>query len=158
MPILIGFVVLVLVGLIGFGVWMIVKSAKDAPATPVQPTPSAAPATTRESVAPTSAAPVTTPPSSAPAESTDVPIPALMGLSLADAQQALKRVGLTYRVIYRSSAAAPGTVIDSDPPEGREVPKDTEVTLVIAAAPSSAPAASPSVTTSGNDAGLPDED
>jgi beta-lactam-binding protein with PASTA domain len=37
-----------------------------------------------------------------------------------------------------TSADAPaGTVIDSDPQEGQQVPSDTTVTLIIASAPSS---------------------
>ena len=36
-------------------------------------------------------------------------------------------------------ASAPGTVIDSDPPEGQEVPPDTTVTLIIAAAQPTTP-------------------
>jgi beta-lactam-binding protein with PASTA domain len=86
-----------------------------------------------------------------------VPIPALIGLSSADARQALDRVGLAYRLIFRPSDSAPaGTVIDSDPPEGREVPPDTEVTLVIAS--TATPSGSASSSAPANDAGLPDEE
>jgi beta-lactam-binding protein with PASTA domain len=61
-----------------------------------------------------------------------VTVPALRGLALADAQAALSRTGLSYRLIYRTSDAPPDTVIDSDPAEGQEVPPDTAVTLVVA--------------------------
>lgn len=68
-------------------------------------------------------------------------------MSVVDARRALDRVGLTYRVIYRLSASAePGAVIDTDPPEGRRVPVDTEVTLVVAAPQPSSPAVSTSAT------------
>jgi beta-lactam-binding protein with PASTA domain len=40
-----------------------------------------------------------------------------------------------------SDDANPGTVIDSDPEEGQEVPPDTTVTLIIAAPPTTAPTA-----------------
>ena len=59
-------------------------------------------------------------------------VPALRGLPLAEARAALNRTGLPYRVLYLNSTAAPGTVIDSDPAEGQEVPPDTRVTIVVA--------------------------
>jgi cytoskeletal protein RodZ len=156
MPIVIGVVVLLLVGLLGFGVWLIVQGVGDdeeAPAPAV--TTSAAPAKTRA----TSAARTTTTTrqtTTAPAPE-DVEIPALVGLSAAEAGQALDRVDLTYRLIYRTSRTAPpGTVIDSDPQAGQEVPADTEVTLVIAAPVS--PTTGSTSTAPTNDADLPDEE
>ena len=69
-------------------------------------------------------------------------VPALRGLSQQEAIQALGRRGLSSRLRYMSSNdAAPGTVIDSDPEEGQEVPPDTTVTLIIAAPPTTAPTA-----------------
>jgi beta-lactam-binding protein with PASTA domain len=41
-------------------------------------------------------------------------------------------MGLSWHVILRDSDALPGTVIDSDPAEGQEVPSDTRITLVVA--------------------------
>jgi hypothetical protein len=161
-PILIGIVVMLLIAALGFGIWLIMKSVgDDEPATPVvtgSVVPSRAPVTTEPSSAPTSASATTKPPTSAPPEPAEVPIPALVGLSSADARQALDRVGLPYRLIFHSSDAEPGTVIDSDPPEGREVPADTEVTLVIAAARPSTPTTVTPTTTEGADkADEPDE-
>jgi hypothetical protein len=154
-PILIGILVMLLIAALGFGVWLIVQSVgDDEPTAPVvtgSVVPSPAPVTTEPSSTPTSAAATTKPPSSAPPEPAEVSIPALVGLSSADARRALDRVGLTYRLIFRSSDAEPGTVIDSDPPEGREVPADTEVTLVIAAARSSAPTTGTPTTLEGVD-------
>ena len=66
------------------------------------------------------------------AGSLSITVPALRGLPLADARAALNRTGLHYRVLYLNSTAAPGTVIDSDPAEGQEVPPDTRVTIVVA--------------------------
>jgi hypothetical protein len=154
-PILIGILVMLLIAALGFGVWLIVQSVGDeeptAPVVTGSVVPSPAPVTTEPSSTPTSAAATTKPPSSAPPEPAEVSIPALVGLSSADARRALDRVGLTYRLIFRSSDAEPGTVIDSDPPEGREVPADTEVTLVIAAARSSAPTTGTPATLEGAD-------
>jgi beta-lactam-binding protein with PASTA domain len=77
----------------------------------------------------------------------EVTVPALTGLSQQEAQQALDRRGLSSRLIFRTSDsdAAAGTVIESDPAEGQEVPADTQVTLVIAAQPS-APVSSSATT------------
>ena len=61
-----------------------------------------------------------------------VTVPVLTGLSQQEAQQALDRRGLSYQLISRPSDDAAGTVIDSDPAGGAEVPADTQVTLVIA--------------------------
>jgi beta-lactam-binding protein with PASTA domain len=84
-----------------------------------------------------------------------VPIPALKGLSSQEARQALDRVGLPYRLKFLPSDAAPGTVVDSDPAEGQEVPADTEVTLFLAAPRSTAPTTGTSATPQGADE--PDE-
>ena len=72
-------------------------------------------------------------------------MPALIGLSRDEAVQALERRGLSVREITRSGDGAPGTVIDSDPAEGQEVPPGTTVTLVIAAEKTTPP--TPTTTT-----------
>jgi hypothetical protein len=156
-PILIGVLGLLLVALLGVGIWLIVQSVGDDEEAVPTVTTSAppTPVTSALTTAPTSAAPTTTPPTTPPAEPEEVAVPALKGLSSAEARQALDRVGLTYRLIFRPADAEPGTVIDSDPPEGREVPADTEITLVIAAPRSSAPTPSASATEGGADE--PDE-
>ncbi len=138
MPILIGILALLLIGALGWGIYLIAQSSDDGAETPA-PTPSApAPTvtTTEPTTAPTSTAPpTTTPTTTEPTGPTEVTVPALVGLSREEAQQALDRRGLNYRLIFRPSDAPPGTVIDSDPAEGQEVPPDTQVTLVIAAEP-----------------------
>jgi len=53
-------------------------------------------------------------------------------MPLPAAEAALSNVGLRWRVLYRKDDALGGTVIDSDPAEGQEVPPDTRVTLVVA--------------------------
>jgi hypothetical protein len=135
MPIVVGIVGLILVGLLAWGIYLIAQNAGDDTPTPPA-TASAPPVTT----APTTTEPTTTPPTTTPATTeptgpTEVTVPALVGLSRAEAQQALQRRGLSFREIFRPDEAAPGTVIDSDPAEGQEVPPDTRVTLVIATEP-----------------------
>jgi hypothetical protein len=136
MPIVVGIVGLLLLGLLGWGIYLIAQNSDDTE-TPPATTPSAA---APESTAPTTTEPTTTPPTTTPTTTeptgpAEVTVPALVGLSQQQAQQALDRRGLSYRLIFRRSDAAAGTVIDSDPAEGQEVPADTQVTLVIAAQP-----------------------
>ena len=141
MPIVVGIVVLVLLAALGWGIYLIVRNAakNDSPAPAV--TSSAAPATTtaattetnRPTTEPTTTTPTTGPTTTEPTDDA-VAIPALRGLSVAEAKAALQGVGITStRVIYRPSDAEPDTVIDSDPEEGQEVPPDTRVTLVVSA-------------------------
>lgn len=152
MPILVGIVVLLLLGALGFGVWLITRGIDDdaEPATPATisaaPEPTAEP-TTEPAVEPTTAQPTTEQPEPTTEQPTEVEVPDLIGQSSSDARTALEQLGLTSRVVVRRSSSAPaGTVIDSNPPEGRSVPEGTEVTLVVAAAaPSpSPPTSSPS--------------
>ncbi len=145
LPIVIGIVGLVLLALLGWGIYLIAQHQGDdstpAPAPTVAPTPTVAvPTTAPATAAPTTAAPATTAPS--PQE---VTVPALRGLTQEAAQQALSRRGLSARLKFRATTEAPeGTVIDSDPPEGQDVPPDSVVTLIIASA-----SPSPSVSASG---------
>ncbi|MFC3384867.1 PASTA domain-containing protein [Couchioplanes caeruleus subsp. azureus] len=158
MPIVVGLVALLLLGVLSWGVWLIAQSTRDdSEDLPVTvPTKSASPAPTTEPTSlPPSTAPTTTQPSSPPPSSPrDVAIPALRGRSLDEARNALNRSGLNYRLRYvPTTDAPPGTVIDSDPSEGRQVPDDTIVNLIVAAAPTASGA--PSTVPDGADA---DED
>ena len=138
MPIVVGLVALVLLGVLGWAIYLIVQNTDDQPAPAQSATTSATPVetATTESTPPsteptiTSAAPM---PSTTEPTITEVLVPALRGLALPEAQAALNRTGLNYRLIFRSGDAPAGTVIDSDPAEGQEVPPDTVVTLVVAA-------------------------
>ena len=160
-PIAVGSAPLVLLALLGFGIAVIVQNSDDetpatTPATTVATTATTRAETTAPTTAPTTTEPTTTEPleptptTTEPA-STELTVPALRGMPLADAQAALDRTGLTYRVIRRSSEAEPGTVIDSDPPEGRLVPSDTRITLVVAAEPSAGPTTTTPAGESGED-------
>ncbi|MBU2670003.1 PASTA domain-containing protein [Actinoplanes bogorensis] len=145
MPIVVGIVALILLAVLGWAIYLIVRNSSGGE-TPAPATSSAAaPAetvtttTTSPSATPTTTSPEPEPSTTEPSAS-EITIPALRGLALADAQEALRSTGLNYRLIYRQAPdVPPDTVIDSDPVEGQEVPPDTMVTLVIAAAPTSAP-------------------
>jgi hypothetical protein len=140
MPILVGIAALVLLALLGWGIWLIVQSSdKDTPKPAVTLSAPPAPKTTAPTTAPATEAPTTA--ATTDPTDTEVTIPALKGLSRQEAQQALSRKGLASRLRFVVSDAAPAnTVIDSDPAEGQEVPPDTTVTLVIAVPPTTAPA------------------
>ncbi|MEV4705637.1 PASTA domain-containing protein [Actinoplanes sp. NPDC049316] len=137
-PIVVGIVGLILLGLLAWGIYLIVQSTDDggtpAPAPTATLSP-AAPPTTEPTAEPTTTPPTTTQPTTTPPTSpSDITIPALRGLSLEEARAALNRSGLNYRLRYvQSTEAPPGTVIDSDPPEGQQVPDDTIINLIIAA-------------------------
>ncbi|BFU48060.1 PASTA domain-containing protein [Krasilnikovia sp. MM14-A1004] len=155
MPVLVGFIVVALLALLGWGVYQILRAVRhdDEVPAPVVTTSAAAPPSTAPSSAPSS--PPSTAPSSAPTTSTpattepptEVTVPALKGLSVQDARQALERTGLAYRIRFMRSDSPAGTVIDSDPAEGQQVPPDTTVTLIVAAPPASS--AVPSSTPTG---------
>jgi PASTA domain len=137
MPIVVGIVALILVALLGWGIWLIIRAQdkNDGTPVPVATTSAAPPPTTQPTTEATTEPPTTRPTTTEPTQ-TAVTIPALRGLSQQEAQQALSRRGLASRLRFvASTQAPPGTVIDSDPPEGQEVPPDTTVTLIIAAQP-----------------------
>lgn len=148
-PIAVGTAALVLLGLLGFGIAVILRNSDDGtetpattPVTAVTTTAETSTATSEPTAASVSPSPATTEPTIEPTTEpadAEVTVPALRGMPLADAQAALERTGLTYRVIQRGSDAEPDTVIDSDPPEGSLVPSDTRITLVVAAALPSSP-------------------
>ncbi|MEV6303704.1 PASTA domain-containing protein [Actinoplanes sp. NPDC051861] len=148
-PIAVGIAALLLLGLLGFGIAVIVQNSGNGTETPSAPvteatTPTRDSRTSAPTTPPTTTA--STPPTTEPVDR-EVTVPALRGMPLEDAQAALERTGLTYRVIRRPSDAEPETVIDSDPPEGRLVPSDTRVTLVVAQPGTTDPApSSPSAT------------
>ena len=155
MPILVGIIALLLLTALGFGIYLIVQNTGgDSGPAPVAST-TGAPARTATATTPPTTAATTEPtpePSTTEPTATEVKIPALVGLSLPEAQAALARTGLSsYKLIYRDNDAPPGTVIGSDPAEGQEVPPDTTVTLVVAR--QSSPAPTTATTPAGSTAG-----
>ncbi|MEH0845114.1 PASTA domain-containing protein [Micromonospora sp. CPCC 205711] len=143
-PILLGILALLLLGVLGAGIWLALRASDDGgPEESPSPLPTSAPATT---AAPTTAAPTTEPPSTPPTTTAAarIPMPPLTGLSRATAQRVLDRLGVAYRVETRTSDQPPGTVIETDPAAGEPVGPDEEVTLVIAEAAES-PSVSPTL-------------
>ncbi|MFJ8833305.1 PASTA domain-containing protein [Micromonospora aurantiaca] len=144
MPILLGVLALLLLGLIGVGVWLALRAA-DRNSDPGPPVPSISAQTSAAptSAAPTSAAPSSSPPSTPPATTApvEVPMPPLVGLPEAAARAALDRLDLDYRVQRRASDRPAGTVISTDPEAGYPVGEDDRVTIVVAvpAPPTSGP-------------------
>lgn len=147
LPILVGILALFLLGVLTYGIWLIVRSNEGGTG-PVTPSPSAATATSA-TPRPTSAAPTTGPPTPSPTSTAaaTVPMPSLVGQPEATARAALDRLGLVYRLEFRTSDRTPGTVIETEPGAGTTVPLGTQVTLVIAEAPTApAPTATPTAT------------
>ncbi len=150
-PIVVGIVALLLLGVLSWGIYLILQSTghdEESPAPLVTTSPAPAQTTEPTTEPPTTAPTTTEPTSSAPAPPEDVAIPALRGLSLDEARAALDRTGLNYRLRYvASTEAPPGTVIDSDPGEGQQVPGDTVVNLIVAAEPTAATPTPPTTST-----------
>ncbi|MGC5660620.1 PASTA domain-containing protein [Micromonospora sp. WMMD723] len=144
-PILLGVLGLVLLGLVGAGIWLALRAvdtSSDGTPTPpptAVPTTGAAPTTAPPSTPPTTGPP-TTPPTTAPTtEPAGIPVPPLVGLSQETAEALLGRLGLSSRVQTRESDRPPGTVLSTDPGAGQTVSPGDEVTLVVAAEPSVSP-------------------
>ncbi|MEU4788132.1 PASTA domain-containing protein [Micromonospora tulbaghiae] len=155
MPILLGVLALLLLGLIGAGVWLALRAAdRDSDPGPPVPSISAQTSAAPTTAAPTSAAPSSSPPSTPPATTApvEVPMPPLVGLPEAAARAALDRLDLDYRVQRRASDRPAGTVISTDPEAGYPVGEDDRVTIVVAvpAPPTngpSTPGSAPATTT-----------
>ncbi|GAA2702420.1 PASTA domain-containing protein [Micromonospora olivasterospora] len=144
-PIVLGIVALLLLGLLGVGVWLILR-AEESPGprqgASVRPTtaPASSGAPTTEA---TTGGPSTTPPATTPAA---VPMPPLVGLSRADAERILDELGIDHRVETRASDRPAGTVIETEPEAGRLVPAGQEAVLVVAAPPAPTTSAAPPTT------------
>ncbi|MFI2708722.1 PASTA domain-containing protein [Micromonospora sp. NPDC018662] len=136
MPILLGVLALILIGLIAAGVWLALRAADrdSGPGTPsAAPSVSVPASATSASATPTSAAPSSSPPSTPPTTAAEVPMPPLVGLPESAARLVLDRLGVDYRVQRRSSDRPAGTVIATDPEAGYSVGAGERVTLVVAA-------------------------
>jgi hypothetical protein len=135
LPILVGVAALLLVGLVGAGVYALTSGGDDDPA-PVASAPAAAPT----SVAPTTESPSPEPTTPSPTPEEQVSVPEVVGLTSAEARRALDDAGLTYRLRFRESDEEPGTVLDSRPSVGEQVEPGSRVELIIARAePTTAP-------------------
>lgn len=138
LPVLITLAVLVLLGLIGLGLWLVLHGQAN-PA----PGPSASPSVTVSSAAPTSASPS---PSDSPSPSVaSVPVPPVSGVSVADAEALLTGSGLKFEIQKRvTDTQPPDTVIDCQPAVGALVAPGSTVILIVAEAPPASPSPSPS--------------
>jgi hypothetical protein len=144
MPILIGLVVVVLLAVLAFGLWLLLRTDVSTP-TPSPTISSAAPTT----AAPTTAAPTTTAPSPSATTPGPVVVPPLLGLPEDRARAQLLAAGLQPRLEYRSASQPAGTVVDADPGPDTEVPPGSTVTLVVSTGPAPPPqTASPTPTAS----------
>ncbi|NJC68787.1 PASTA domain-containing protein [Planosporangium thailandense] len=140
-PVLIALVVLVLLAMLGTGLWLIFNhvAGRSAPTTVVPATATAASSST--ATAPASQAPPAAPTTAPTAATPDqIAVPDVVGQSEGAARQQLAAYGLTATVARRvTGGAAPGTVIATDPGAGTMVAAGSRVTLVVAAAPVPAP-------------------
>lgn len=152
LPILLGVLGLVVIALVGTLIWWVANL--DDTQDPGGPGPTTAPTASAPTEPtgqpePTEAEPTEPEPeqSSAPAE---VAVPDLVGLTEAQARQLLDESDLGYRLTFRDSDQPAGTVIETNPPAGSEVPPGTEIELVLAASDSEpSPEPSPSATPTG---------
>ncbi|MFG2056401.1 PASTA domain-containing protein [Micromonospora sp. NPDC048930] len=132
MPILLGILALLLIALIGLGVWLALRAAErnPGPAPSFTAVPTTAP---RTSAAPTTTAPSTSPPTTpASPTSAGVAMPPLVGLPQSAARAILDRLGVDYRVETRESDRPAGTVLETDPAAGEPIGDGDQVTLVVA--------------------------
>jgi hypothetical protein len=162
-PAVIALVVLILLAMLGTGLWLIFNrtDTRQAPVPGIPPPASGSAtlsATATESATPTHTAtgtPTASPTSQATGAPTPTPIPTaaaavavpnLVGQTEAEAKRQLTAKGLTYQVTRRTTTGAPaGTVIATEPGSGSMVAKGTQVILTVAQAPASpSAAASPS--------------
>jgi hypothetical protein len=130
MPILLGVLALVLIAVIAFGLWLLLR---DDGANP-EPTPSPTAAPT--SVVPTTAAPTTAAPTTAaPTSAAAIAVPPVIGRTEAEARSLLDGAGLQPRLEFVESDQPAGTVVDADPQPGSQVAPDSTVTLFISEGP-----------------------
>jgi len=138
MPILVGVIALVLLGVLAFGLWLILRGDGGTPAPTVT---SSAPAPT--TAAPTTVAPTASSPSPTATTPAAVEVPEVEGHSVLEAGQLLSDAGLPARLNYVASDEPAGTVVGSDPEAGTEVKPGTTITLEVSLGPTTAPTTPP---------------
>jgi hypothetical protein len=135
LPIVLGILGLLMLGVLGAGVWLIMRTQNDkpTPATSATSTASAQPSQTSASAAPTTASP--SPTASGPAQAL---VPPVVGLTAAQAESLLQQSQLNFQLLYRNDPNTPaGNVIEASPAVGTQVDQGSTVTLVISSAASS---------------------
>lgn len=136
-PVIVAVVGLVLLFLVGIGIFLIYRNNAKAP--PPQPSPTVASVAPTTGAAPTSAAPTSAAPSSA-APTTAGPaiavIPTLRGVAQQDATNQLKALGFNVNVLMIDDPTVlPGTVSHTDPAEGTPVTTGSTITIFVANQP-----------------------
>ncbi|WP_213455717.1 PASTA domain-containing protein [Rhizomonospora bruguierae] len=132
-PAVVALVALLLLAVLGYGLWLLLGEGGNKPSPPAAPTATAPPPPTLpETTQPQPQVP-TAPTATTPA---GVVVPRLVGLSEADARATLDDVGLTFRLAFEENGGfPPGSVVRTDPPAGTMLPRGDEVTLIIATPP-----------------------
>ncbi|MEV0713420.1 PASTA domain-containing protein [Asanoa sp. NPDC050611] len=129
MPILIGIIALVLLGVLAFGLWLILRGDDTPASEPTRTTPAAT------TPAPTTAAPTTPAPTPTATTPAAVTVPILEGLTVEEATQRLSALGLSARLNYVDSNRPAGTVVGSNPAPNAQVPSGTAVTMDVSSGP-----------------------
>ncbi|QOC94582.1 PASTA domain-containing protein [Micromonospora craniellae] len=152
LPILWGVVLLLLLALLGVGLWLARQALDEDGSTPPSPQPTTQAPPTTAAPSPTTRSPSPSPTTSAAPP--QIPVPPLTGLSEAAARTLLDQLDLEYEVEYRPSDQPSGTVIATEPGGGELVEAGREIRLVVAEASPSpspttgAPTTEPTVTVS----------
>ncbi|MDP9798457.1 hypothetical protein J2S43_006969 [Catenuloplanes nepalensis] len=141
MPVMWGVITLLVILLLGVGIYFGTQAGGGDP----EPTPSvttaATPTAERTSAEPSEEAseeptPEETTAAPSPTRAAEVEVPRMTGYTMQEAQQELAGLGLPFALVYQTTDDFdPNTVIDSDPPGGAVVPKGTKITLTVARAP-----------------------
>lgn len=132
-PVLLTVCVMLLLGVLVLGAWLILSnrpSPTPQPETSPSRTVTTAPTTVR-----------TSPPTTAPAttEPALVPVPAVRGLDYATAEQQLKAAGLVPVRKDVANEAPAGTVLGTEPGSGTPLPPDSQVTVLVSLGPETSP-------------------
>jgi hypothetical protein len=133
-PVLVTVCVMLLLGVLGLGTWLIFTN---------RPGPALSPTPPVSTTPPTSTSPPTTAPTSV--TPTTVAIPGLIGQDYDTAAGTLTSLGLDPVRRDEFNEAPAGMVIGTDPAEGTQVPLGTIVTVIVSLGPepSPSPPASP---------------
>lgn len=139
LPLVLGIGGLLLLALVGIGVWLAFRHSGNAPAPAPSPTAS-------QPASPTpSPTPSLNPSPSASPSAAAVTLPDLRGTSVADAQRVLSGLGLASTVRNQVDDSLPaGSVVRTEPGAGSAVPPGSTVVLVVAVAPATSNVPSPS--------------
>ena len=130
MPILIGIIALILLGVLAFGLWLILRGDGGRRRTEPEPHHPGRDHARADQRGPTTSAP--SPTATTPAA---VAVPILEGLTVAEAGQRLSDVGADSQLNYVDSDRPAGTVVGSDPGPGAQVQPGTTVTLDVSSGP-----------------------